>query len=47
MQAQLEPKLPRGVREHDEVLEEQPLHDFGYVHAPDLPLPGPDGTPLV
>jgi hypothetical protein len=46
VQDALEPKLPGFVQDHDRVLEDQPLHDYGYVQTPDLPLPGPDEAPI-
>lgn len=33
--------LPKFVQDHDKILEEEPLHDYGYVNTTkDMPLPG-------
>lgn len=47
MQAKLARALPTFVKEHDAVLEEHPLHDYGYV-KPDAggAVPGLDAPPL-
>jgi hypothetical protein len=36
VQASLEKHLPWFVKEHDGVLEDEPLHDFGYVKPAEL-----------
>lgn len=46
MQSALKRKLPGFVLKHDDLLEDQPLHDYGYVKEAALPLPGPSGEPL-